>query len=498
MKCDVKSITKETECTVDVASNLGVWVEKAEFLSGSTGNRGVTISSGYYYLENKQNNEGYFLVPAGRTGTVKYFNNNEETPYLTSYKKSKETETDKINNFIWYIEKVTDGDNTYYRFRHLLTGRYVVVNGMVETNNPTRLRLHLETQQEPDENTLFVIEEYTSDNTRIGIHHKSVYATHTNGSQYWWWDVADGNKDNYSQGDSKGLLCFWNEITTNKGNWAKPTAIEDGKTVCLPPVISYDSGTRKVSISSYESYEGLMVLHNYYTTDGTNPVPTDGTDPTISSKKYDGSFEMPEGQTVVKAIAVRKSGDVTFQNPTVTSYNVNQCAMPAIAFNESDGTYTVTCATAGVTFYYTTDGTIPTPTSTSNTTGSISLPLDLDGEFLRVIAAKTSGDGSDASPAALYYIPQCAKPTITNSNGTISMATATERANIYYTKDGSDPSTTNTKASLYSESYSYTITQGAHTIKARAIKAGYSRSEQVSLECSSVLRLCSPTPMMAP
>lgn len=479
VKCDVKSITKETECTVDVASNLGVWVEKAEFLSGSKGNRGVTISSGYYYLENKQNNEGYFLVPAGGTGTVKYFNNNEETPYLTSYKKSKETETDKINNFIWYIEKVTDGDNTYYRFRHLLTGRYVVVNGMVETNNPTRLRLHLEAQLEPDENTLFVIEENTSDNTLIGIRHKSVYATHTNGSQYWWWDVADGNKDNYSQGDSKGLLCFWNEKTGNNGltKWAKPTAIETDKMVCLPPVISYDSGTGKVTISSYEGFNDVTY---YYTTDGTEP--------TTSSTPYSGTpFDMPSGKTVVKAIA--KRGD--FQNTTVTTFNIEQCATPIITAG-SDGTYSVTCATAEVTFYYTTDGTTPTTTSTSNTTGSISLPLDLDGEFLRVIAAKTSGDGSDASPAALYYIPQCAKPTITNSNGTISMATATERANIYYTKDGSDPSTTNTKASLYSESYSYTITQGAHTIKARAIKAGYSRSEQVSLEYSK----CS-TPVLA-
>ena len=96
VKCDVKTITKETECTVDVASNLGVWVEKAEFVSESKGNRGVDISFGYYYLENKQNNDGYFLVPAGGTGTVKYFKDNENTPYLTSYQKSKETVKTKI------------------------------------------------------------------------------------------------------------------------------------------------------------------------------------------------------------------------------------------------------------------------------------------------------------------------------------------------------------------------------------------------------------------
>ncbi len=437
--------------------------------AGTAWGQSYTVESGFYYLENKQNNDHYFLVPAGGTGSVKYFNNNKETPYLTSYKKSKETEVDNINNFIWYIEKVTDGDNTYYRFRHLLTGKYVVANGVVETANPARLRLHLETQKEPDENTLFVIEESTSsDKTLIGIHHKSVYATHTDGKEYWWWDVADGNKDNYSQGDSKGLLAFWNIKTDNTGRtkWAKPTVIETEKKVCLPPVISYDSSTGKVTISSYEGFNDVTY---YYTTDGT--------DPTTSSTEYNGTpFDMPSGETVVKAIA--KRGD--FKNATVTTYNVGQCATPVITM-ESDGTYTVNCATADVTFYYTTDGTMPTTTSTSNTTGSISLPLDLDGEFLRVIAAKTGGDGSDASPAALYYIPQCAKPTIKNTNGTITMTTATTGATIYYTKDKSDPTTTNTKASLYSESYSYPITQGEHTITARAVKAGYGRSVQASL-----------------
>lgn len=465
VKCDVKTITKETECTIDVASNLGVWVQKAEFLSGSKGNRAVAISSGYYYLENKQNTDGgYFLVPAGGTGTVKYFNGNENTPYLTSYKKSAETEIDKINNFIWYIEKVTDGDNnTYYRFRHLLTGKYVVANGVVDTKNPARLRLHLETQQEPDENTLFVIEENT-DNT-ISIRHKSVYATHTDGNQYWWWDVAGGNKDSYSQGDYNGLLCFWNVKNSDKRTkWAKPTAIETDKTVCLPPVISYDSETGKVTISSYEGYSDVTY---YYTTDGTEP--------TTSLTPYSEPFEMPSGQKVVKAIAKRGN----FQNATVTTYNIEQCATPVITM-ESDGTYTVTCTTDGVTFYYTTDGTMPTTTSTSNTTGSISLPLDLDGEFLRVIAAKTGGDGSDASPAALYYIPQCEKPTIKNTNGTISMATTTEGATIRYRKDGKE--VTSTTGDAYTASYPYTITQAAHTITARAFKAGYRRSAQASLE----------------
>ena len=72
VKCDVKTITKETACTVDVASNLGVWVKKAEFLSEAKGNRdGVTYK--YYAIHNKDN--GYLKQVNGAVandGTFRY------------------------------------------------------------------------------------------------------------------------------------------------------------------------------------------------------------------------------------------------------------------------------------------------------------------------------------------------------------------------------------------------------------------------------------------
>ena len=429
-------------------------------MAGVTGAWGQTdIESGFYYLENKQDNNAYYLVPAAGTGNVRNFKENEATPYLTTYKKSKAT--DATDNFIWYIEKVTDDGNAYYRFRHMLTGRYVVIHGVEDSANPARRRMHLETMQVPDDNSLFVIQA-SDDNSKIGIRHKSVFATNTDGKVYWWWDVSDGNKDNYSQGDYKGLLGLWVEISDNAGRtkWAKPAAIEDAKKVCLPPVVSYNALTREVTISSYEGYGDVTF---YYTTDGTEP--------STSSTKYEDPFELTAGG-IVKAIAVRG----VFQNPTVTAYNTAQCAQPVLSLG--DNGFTATCATEGVTFYYTTDGTLPTTASTSSTTESIELPLDLTGEFLRVIAA-TAADGSDASPATLYQILQCAKPTITNNNGTITISTATDGATIHYRKDGKTVVLTD---ETYSDSYTYTITQATHTITARAYKAGYRQSEQASLE----------------
>lgn len=461
-KLDIKSEDFKDEAskrtyTATIDSKLALWLKSATFaLNESKGNRGVTLSSGYYYLENKQNenDEGYFLVPAGGTGSVKYFKDDEATPYLTTYKKSKETATDKIDNFVWYIEQVADGSDTYYRFRHMLTGKYVVANGVVDTKNPARLRLHLETQQNPDDNALFVIKRITNKD-RIAIRHKSVFAVHTDGSVYWWWDVANGNKDNYSQSNSDGLLCFWNVLTDNPEKWNLPTAVD--KTVCLPPVINYDASTQQVTISSYEGYSDVTF---YYTTDGTEP--------TTSSTQYENPFTLASG--VVKAIAVRSA----FQNPTVTTYNTAQCAQPTVTL-EDDGTYTLNCATGGVTYYYTTDGTLPTTASMSST-GTIDFTLDLDAQFLRVIAAKES-DGSDASPVTLYYIPQCEKPTITNNSGTITISSATSGAELHYRKDGKEVTSSN---DLYDGPYSYDITQDSHTITARAFKKGYGRSAQAS------------------
>ena len=411
--------------------------------------------SGFYYLQNRQDGNHYYLVPAAGTGTVRYYKNNAETPYLTTYQMSKESNTD---NFIWYLEQVSDGGQTYYRFRHMLTGRYIVMNDVEDANNPVRRRLHLESMQVPDDNARFLIDE-NSGHTQMGIRHATLSATNTDGKVYWWWDMSDGNQNNYSQGDYKGLLGLWVLLTGSENDrmkWLTPEPVT--AEVCLPPDISYDASTQTVTISSHE---GFGDVDFYYTTDGTDPTP--------SSNHYAGSFPLASG--TVKAIAVRG----TFQNPTVSTLNTAQCALPTIAFN--DGVYTFT-STPGATFYYTTDGTLPT-TSSTPCAGTLSdLPLDLTRQFLRVIAAKEA-DGSDASPAALYNIPKCENPTITNSDGTINMACTTTGAEIRYREgnNGIAP----TSGTQYTAPYDKPLATASHTIYARAFKSGYRQSDVVSL-----------------
>ena len=420
------------------------------------------LEPGFYYLENKQNNNnGYYLVPAAGTGKIRIFSGNEETPYLTTYTKSKETTAEAQNNFIWYIEKEVEGGQTYYRFRHVLTGRYVVMNPAEDAGNPVRRRFHVEAMSTPGDNARFQMF-LSNDGNRVGIRHASYYATHTDGMVYWWWDISDGNQGNYSQGDYKGLLGVWWQQGDASGRnvWAKP--VEATEAVCLPPDIVYDGS--QVSISSPD---GLADVTFHYTTDGTEP--------TATSPTYSGPFAMPAGQKVVKAIAVRAGG---FQNPTVTTYNIDRCATPTITFDDATGLHTLSCATEGVVFYYTTDGSMPTTASASNTTGALALPLDL-GQYadqLRVVAVK-AGEEATVSAPAIYYLPGCAAPTISQTNDLITIASATDGASLRYTTNNANVTSTSI---AYTGPYSYPLIQASHTINARAFKQGYCRSAQTS------------------
>lgn len=120
----------------------------------------------------------------------------------------------------------------------------------------------------------------------------------------------------------------------------------------------------------------------------------DGSDPTTSSTAYSEPIDV-SGQTtspvVIKAITVR-NGNAS----SVTEQSV-QLALPTpvITADASTGTATITCANAGATIYYTTDGTTPSATNGTAFTGQIS-GLSLM-TTLQAIAVR---DGWNDSPVA--------------------------------------------------------------------------------------------------
>ena len=148
-------------------------------------------------------------------------------------------------------------------------------------------------------------------------------------------------------------------------------------------------------------------------------------------------------------------------------------------FSPAAGTYTsaqsvtISDTTSGAAIYYTTDGSTPTTSSTTYTA-----PIAVTStETIKAIAAG-SGLSNSAVASATYTItlPAAATPTFSPVAGTytsaqtVAISDTTAGASIYYTTDGSTPTT----ASL---AYSTPIAVNAtETLKAIAAAPGYSNS----------------------
>jgi hypothetical protein len=160
---------------------------------------------------------------------------------------------------------------------------------------------------------------------------------------------------------------------------------------------------------------------------------------------------------------------------------VTAAAMPA--FSPGSGTYagalsvTITDATSGATIYYTVNGTTPTTASTMYT-GPVTVSAT---ETLRAIAV-ANGLNNSAVASATYTINSgtgggpTATPTFTPAAGTytasqsVTIADATAGATIYYTTNGTAPTTAST---VYTGPISVAASE---TVEAIAVAAGQTAS----------------------
>lgn len=165
-------------------------------------------------------------------------------------------------------------------------------------------------------------------------------------------------------------------------------------------------------------------------------------------------------------------------NATVTANFVSAslCATPS--FTVDEGTYNeaksveINCGTDGATIYYTTDGTDPT-TSSSVYSSAIAVNASTT---IKAFAVK---DGmTNSGIASATYTLKCATPEITVPAGVfldtkeVTM-TSSDGASIYYTIDGSEPTSSST---AYDPSNKPSIS-ATTTLKAIATKSGWSDSE---------------------
>ena len=254
-------------------------------------------------------------------------------------------------------------------------------------------------------------------------------------------------------------LQLW-EITSGGSQQNAPT-----------PQISPAGGTftspQPVSITDPASNPTI-----YYTTDGSTP--------TVSSQKYTGSFTLSANATV-QAIATA-SGDTQSAIASASFTFRGQTAPPQ--FSPAPGNYSsaqsvmISDTTAGAIIYYTTDGSVP---GTSSPVYGPAVHVD-SGVVTINAMAQASGLGISSVSSATYTIqmPVTATPTFSPGAGTysstqsVTLSDTTSGAVIYYTTDGSTPTTS---SAVFGPSI---VVNSNLTLKAIAVASGFAQSAVAS------------------
>ena len=208
----------------------------------------------------------------------------------------------------------------------------------------------------------------------------------------------------------------------------------------------------------------------YYTINGTTP--------TTSSAVYAGPVNVSSTETL-QAIAI--ASGYSASSVASAAYTITQPAA-APTFSPAGGTYTsaqtVTIAdsTPSAIIYYTTNGTTPTTSSTVYA-GPITVSST---ETLQAIATASSYSTSSVASAAYTVTPIAAAPTFSPVGGTytsaqtVTIADSTPGAAIYYTTNGTAPTTSST---VYAGPITVSVTE---TLRAIAAAAGYAQSAVAS------------------
>ena len=441
--------------------------------------------SGIYYIDNNAGHDGattgrYYLIPADDpkqqdkndafySSNYSSQNGDPEKPFLTTYKTNKDAAnvpTGVVNNLpnnsVWILKAVSDESGSYYII-HASSGKYVVYDPPYQAK-PNRKAVHLLATDTPDENAKFII---TSSGGGYNIRPQNV----TTGNRFL--NPAGTNQDYYhGNGGSDnpafnyiGIIGLWSAADGNSIWFTESTLLS-------APVISAVDENNTITITDANSLPSGYTIR-YTTGDGTQDAPT-----ATTGQEYSGPIFV-EGNWTVKAVVVRYGIVLT---ETATKDVTPVIPTPVISFDNLTNKVSISCASVNASVYYNTgDGSQSDPTSSTGTlyenTFSVNNPT--------TVKAIAIYSGNLASQVAELTISQVATPTIQdNGSNAISITTATAGATIYYTTDGSTPTTSSTE-------YTGPLTDNISgiTIKAIAVKDNMISSAittgSVRLQCAT-------------
>ena len=460
---------------------LGVgttWGQSGIWYIGNSSRGNASADEYTYDSQNPANN--YYLVPAADPRLTNkrdayYSGDNYATagdparPFITTYK------TNKDNNSIWFIFPSGDG---YYYIIHAATGKYLIYEPP-HSGATNRKSMHLQTidnsTYSPSTNNDFKFKIETS-----GIGYTIRPYSVSSGNSFF--NVANRNFNRYygsaagsNNYDHEGLVGLyssghiWTLENASDAAFVTPDISDISETtntftISFPTV----SITHPYTTPLTENITALGITSIIYTTNGDEPTVGGATTYTYSSAIY------LEESCTIKARGVYGNNSMT---PVVSKELTPVIIPPVITFDNTTGNVTLTTLTMGAAIYYTLDGTTEPTSSSILYEGPFSIS---ETTTIKAITIK----GGDNSSVTTQTISKVATPTIQNNgSNAISINCATEGATIYYTTDGSDPTTSSTE-------YTGPLTENVSnvTIKAIAVKEGMITSivgsGAVKLQCA--------------
>ncbi len=302
----------------------------------------------------------------------------------------------------------------------------------------------------------------------------------TGGHIYYTADGSDPNSSStrtlYSKTIKLTSTTTLNAIAVDRYGQSSPV-LTSSYTIIQPPAepnISSAGGTYGANQLSSVILSGIPTGGNiYYTTDRSNPKSSS------TCTLYSGPIIITSN-TTLNAVAEDSYGQYS---PVLTaSYTIIQPpAKPKISPGTENygANQTVLVTLSGVPkggyIYYTTDGSDPTSSSTSNQYTGTPISISSATTTLQAVAKDSYGQYSPVSSATYTIVQPPAEPNISLLGGTfslnssinkispITLSSAPSGGHIYYTTDGSDPHLSSTRT-LYSKSITLTSTKTLNAV----------------------------------